>query len=95
LLPVATRCLAIVRSTGLTPGLSPSARSKEDDTRGRQHAAGVRKAAATRATDRSVSANTLMATFGWLDIRQAELYMRSAERKRLAHAGMHVLATNG
>ena len=56
---------------------------------------GVRKAAATRAADRNASTNALMAMFGWLDIKQAELYTRAAERKRLARENMHLLGTNG
>jgi integrase len=43
----------------------------------------VRKAAATRMADRGAGANALMAWFGWLDIKQAELYTREAERKHL------------
>jgi integrase len=52
---------------------------------------GVRKAAATRAADRGASAHALMAMFGWLDIKQAELYTRAAERKRLARENIHLL----
>jgi hypothetical protein len=37
----------------------------------------VRKAAATRAAERGASVHTLMAWFGWLDIKQAEPYARS------------------
>ena len=32
-----------------------------------------------------------MAMFGWLDIKQAELYTRTAERKRLARENIHLL----
>ena len=35
-----------------------------------------------------------MAMFGWLDIKQAELYTRAAERKGLARENMHLLGTN-
>src|SRR5262249_10859974 len=56
---------------------------------------GVRKAAATRMADRGANAHALMATFGWLDIKQAELYTRQAERKRLASENAHLLGTNG
>ena len=55
---------------------------------------GVRKAAATRMADRGASAHTLMAGFGWLDIKQAELYTRDVERKRLAREHAHLLGTN-
>jgi integrase len=54
---------------------------------------GVRKAAATRMADRGGSVHALMATFGWLDIKQAELYTRDAERKRLARDNAHLLGT--
>lgn len=55
---------------------------------------GVRKAAATRATERNGSAHALMSLFGWLDIKQAERYTREAERKRLARENAHLLGTN-
>jgi len=45
---------------------------------------GVRKAAATHAAENGATANELMALFGWLDIKEAELYTRKAERARLA-----------
>ncbi len=54
---------------------------------------GVRKAAATRMADRGASTHTLMAMFGWLDIKQAELYTRETERKRLAREHAHLLGT--
>jgi len=56
---------------------------------------GVRKAAATRMAERGASTHTLMHVFGWLDIRQAELYTRDAERKRLSRENAHLLGTNG
>jgi hypothetical protein len=40
------------------------------------------------------NAHALMATFGWIDIRQAELYTGQAERKRLASENAHLLGTN-
>jgi len=55
---------------------------------------GVRKAAATRMAERGASTHTLMATFGWLDIKQAERYTREAERKRLTRENAHLLGTN-
>jgi hypothetical protein len=36
-----------------------------------------------------------MAIFGWRTIKQAEVYTRAAERKRLAGAAMHLLGTDG
>jgi hypothetical protein len=44
--------------------------------------------------DRGANAHALMAMFGWLDIKQAELYTRQAERKRLANENAHLLGTN-
>src|SRR5262245_24615666 len=38
--------------------------------------------------------HTLMATFGWLDIKQAERYTREAEPKRLTRENAHLLGTN-
>jgi hypothetical protein len=35
-----------------------------------------------------------MATFDWLDIKQAELYTRQAEHKRLASENAHLLGTD-
>ena len=55
---------------------------------------GVRKAAATRMVERGASTHTLMATFGWLDIKQAERYTHDAERKRLTREHAHLLGTN-
>src|SRR5262249_20561679 len=55
---------------------------------------GMRKAAATRAAERGATAFQLMAIFCWRNIKQAEVYVRAAERKRLAGAAMHLLRTN-
>lgn len=44
--------------------------------------------------DRGANAHALMATFGRLDIKQAELYTRQAERKRLASENAHLLGTD-
>jgi integrase len=44
---------------------------------------GVRKAAATRAAENNATTHALMAMFGWLDIKQAELYTRSAQRPKI------------
>jgi integrase len=56
---------------------------------------GMRKAAATRAAERGATAHQLMAIFGWRTIKQAEVYTRAAERKRLAGTAMHLLGTDG
>jgi integrase len=49
---------------------------------------GLRKAAATRAADNGATAHELMAIFGWIDIKEAEIYTRAADRKRLAKHAM-------
>jgi integrase len=52
---------------------------------------GLRKAAATRAAENGATAYELMAIFGWVDIKEAELYTRAANRKRLAAQAMRKL----
>src|SRR5262249_15720397 len=42
------------------------------------------KAAATRAAENGATAHELMAIFGWRDIKEAEIYTREAQRKKLA-----------
>jgi integrase len=54
---------------------------------------GLRKAAATRAADNGATAHELMAIFGWIDIKEAEIYTRRADRKRLASGAMSKLGT--
>src|SRR5262249_22922954 len=54
---------------------------------------GVRKAAATRAANRNATTHALMAMFGWLDIKQAELYKRTAQCRKLAGENAHLLGT--
>ena len=49
------------------------------------------KAAATRAAENGATAHELMAIFGWVDIKEAELYTRAANRKRLAAQAMRKL----
>jgi integrase len=49
---------------------------------------GLRKAAATRAADNAATAHELMAIFGWIDIKEAKIYTRAADRKRLAKSAM-------
>jgi integrase len=52
---------------------------------------GLRKAAATRAAEKGATAHQLMAIFGWVDIKEAEIYTRAADRKRLAEQAMSKL----
>jgi integrase len=54
---------------------------------------GPRKAAATRAAENGATAHELMAIFGWVDIKEAEIYTRAADRKRLAAQAMGKLGT--
>ena len=54
---------------------------------------GLRKAAATRAAENGATAHELMAIFGWVDIKEAEIYTRAADRKRLAAQAMDKLGT--
>ena len=49
---------------------------------------GLRKAGSTRAADNGATAHELMAMFGWTSLAHAELYTRTAERRRLATSGM-------
>lgn len=48
---------------------------------------GLRKAGATFAADNGATENELMATFGWTSSKQAQLYTKKANRKRLATSG--------
>jgi integrase len=52
---------------------------------------GLRKAGATRAAENGATVKQLMAVFGWSDIKQAELYVRAADQKRLAGDSMHLI----
>jgi integrase len=52
---------------------------------------GLRKAAATRAADNGATTHELMAIFGWVDIKEAEIYTRNANRKRLSAGAMSKL----
>jgi integrase len=45
---------------------------------------GLRKVAATRCAENGATTQQLMALFGWLSQKQAELYTRSADRKRMS-----------
>lgn len=48
---------------------------------------GIRKAGATIATDNGASEHELMATFGWESPKQAAIYTKTANRRRLAGSG--------
>jgi integrase len=52
---------------------------------------GLRKAAAARAAEKGATTQQLMAIFGWTTISQAELYTRSADRKRLSREAIDKL----
>ena len=52
---------------------------------------GLRKAGATRAADNGATEHELMAIFGWDSPKQAALYTRKANRKKLAAGAMHKL----
>ena len=53
---------------------------------------GLRKAGATRAAENGASVHQLMSIFGWLTMKEAEHYTRSAERRKMARAGMGFMA---
>jgi hypothetical protein len=55
----------------------------------------LRKAAATRAADNGAIAQELMAIFGWIDIKEAEIYPRAADRNRLAAQAIEKLNRPG
>ncbi|MBA4220205.1 MAG: integrase [Methylobacterium sp.] len=59
------------------------------DTIGLNHCSshGIRKAGATIAADNGASEHELMATFGWESPKQAALYTKKANRRRLAGSG--------
>ena len=52
---------------------------------------GLRKAGATIAANNGATEHQLMAIFGWESPKQAALYTRKANRKKLAGAGMHFI----
>jgi len=52
---------------------------------------GLRKAGATIAAENGATEHQLMAIYGWESPKQAALYTRKADRKRLAGAAMHLL----
>lgn len=53
---------------------------------------GVRKAGATIAADNGATEHQLMAIYGWESPKQAALYTRKANRKKLAGDAMHLIA---
>jgi integrase len=52
---------------------------------------GLRKAGATIAAENGATAHQLMAIFGWDTLKQAEVYTRAADQKRLAENSMHLI----
>ena len=52
---------------------------------------GLRKAGATIAAENGATEHQLMAIYGWESPKQAALYTRKANRKRLAGDAMHLL----
>lgn len=59
---------------------------------------GLRKAGATIAADNGATEHQLMAIYGWESPKQAAIYTRKANRKKLAGEAMHLIvpaATNG
>ena len=52
---------------------------------------GLRKAGATIAADNGATEYQLMAIYGWDSPKQAALYTRKANRKRLAESAMHLV----
>lgn len=52
---------------------------------------GLRKAGATRAADNGATEYQLMAMYGWTSPKQAALYVKKAQRKRMAAAGAQFL----
>lgn len=53
---------------------------------------GLRKAAATALAEAGATPHQLMSWFGWKSLKQAELYTRAAEQKRLAASVVHLIA---
>ena len=54
---------------------------------------GVRKIAATILPNGRASSHALMAIFGWRTLRQAEVYTRAADQRRLAADAMPLLSS--
>ena len=56
---------------------------------------GLRKAAATYLAELGFTDHQLMAWFGWTSISQAQVYTRSANRKRMARDGAKLISGTG
>ena len=56
---------------------------------------GLRKAGAAIAAENGATPHQLMSVFGWLSLKQAELYTRAAQQKLLARDAMGLLIRNG
>lgn len=52
---------------------------------------GLRKAGAAIAAQNGATPHQLMSVFGWMSLKQAELYTRAAQQKRLAKGAMELL----
>ena len=52
---------------------------------------GLRKAGATIAANNGATAHQLKAVFGWDTLKQAEVYTREADQRRLAASAMHLI----
>ncbi len=52
---------------------------------------GLRKAGAAIAAMNGATPHQLMSVFGWLSLKQAELYTRAAQQKRMAEDAMKLL----
>lgn len=61
-------------------------RERCDEAGVSKSAHGLRKAGAMRAAENGATVHELMALFGWVNLKEAELYTREADRKRLALA---------
>lgn len=53
---------------------------------------GLRKLAATLAADGGATAHQLMSQFGWANVKQAEIYTKKADRKRLGVTSSRLVA---
>lgn len=58
-------------------------------------ALGVRKASATRAAENGATAGRFMAMYGWLNMREAGRYSKTAQRSKLASAADGASAAAG
>lgn len=52
---------------------------------------GLRKAGATIAAENGATEHQLMAIFGWESTKQANIYTKKANRKKLAASAMHLV----